>query len=148
MKYRSIKRYGHERGLSCAFRQWRADSHCRFLHGYALAFEFVFESDELDIRNWVVDFGSLKSLKQTLDDTFDHTVLVAEDDPMLMAFKEMAKSNLIQLRVLPAVGCERIASYVFQVAEIWLKDNGYVPRVRVASVQVWEHPGNSAAVTV
>ena len=34
--YRSSKTYGHEIGLSAAFRQWRAQSHCRLIHGYAL----------------------------------------------------------------------------------------------------------------
>ncbi|SVB70610.1 uncharacterized protein METZ01_LOCUS223464, partial [marine metagenome] len=26
--YQSTKTYGNEVGLSCCFRQWRADSHC------------------------------------------------------------------------------------------------------------------------
>ena len=81
MSFRSTKTYGHEIGLSACFRQWRAESHCRLLHGYALAVKFVFESEELDVRNWVVDFGSLKTLKGWLEDTFDHTLLVANDDP-------------------------------------------------------------------
>ena len=55
--FRSTKTYGHEMGFSCAFRQHRADSHCRLVHGYALAFHFEFEATELDVRNWVVDFG-------------------------------------------------------------------------------------------
>ena len=145
MKYQSTKKYGHERGLSCAFRQWRAESHCRFLHGYALAFEFVFESEELDVRNWIVDFGSLKSLRGILEDTFDHTVLVAEDDPALNQFRAMEGIGIARIRILPAVGCERIAEYVLGVADAWLHSNGYAPRVRVVSVHVWEHEANSAA---
>lgn len=65
--YRSTKTFGHECGFSVAFRQWRAESHCRLLHGYALAFKFTFEAEELDVRNWVVDFGALKSLKGILE---------------------------------------------------------------------------------
>ena len=56
-KFKSTKTYGHDLGFSAAFRQWRADSHCKYIHGYALAFRFEFEADELDVRNWVVDFG-------------------------------------------------------------------------------------------
>ena len=143
-KYVSTKTYGHQSGFSCAFRQWRAESHCRLIHGYALKFEFVFESDELDVRNWVVDFGSLKSLKGWLEDMFDHTTLVAEDDPHLEWFKEAHAKGLIDLRILPSVGCEKTAEYVFEYAEMWLTDNGYTPRVSLRSVQVWEHEGNSA----
>ena len=50
-RFFSKKKYGHERGLSAAFRQWRADSHCKFLHGYSLEFEFKFGANELDERN-------------------------------------------------------------------------------------------------
>ena len=48
---------------SCAFRQPRAKSHCRFIHGYRLVAKFWFSCNELDENNWVVDFGSLKGLK-------------------------------------------------------------------------------------
>lgn len=144
MRYCSTKTYGHNIGLSCAFRQWRADSHCRFVHGYALAFKFTFEAAELDARNWVVDFGSLKSLKGVLERTFDHKTIVAEDDPQLDWFKEAHKRGVLDLVVLPAGGCEKFAEYVYGVADVWLHDNGYAPRVRLRSVEVMEHGANSA----
>ena len=70
--HRSTKTYGHDLGFSVAFRQWRAQSHCRLLHGYSLAFRFEFAAEELDPRNWVVDFGGLKGLKAMLEQNFDH----------------------------------------------------------------------------
>ena len=142
--YVSTKRYGHERGLSCAFRQWRAESHCNLIHGYSVSFEFTFEAHQLDERGWVVDFGSLKSLKGWLERMFDHTTLVAEDDPHLDRFRELNDLHVIDMRVLPGVGCERMAEYVWEYADQWLADNGYAPRVHLRSVQVWEHEGNSA----
>lgn len=142
--YQSGKRYGHEAGFSCAFRQWRAHSHCNLVHGYALAFDFVFESDLLDGTNWIVDFGSMKSLKTHLENTFDHKTIVADDDPHLDYFKQGHKLKVLDLVVLPAAGCEKFAEYVFQLAEIWLKDNGYAPRVKVVSVKVAEHGANHA----
>lgn len=142
--YQSTKTYGHEVGLSCAFRQWRAESHCRLLHGYALSFRFVFEAEELDARNWVVDFGGLKSLKQILADNFDHATIVAEDDPELDWFEEAAKRGMCRLVVLPSAGCERFAEYVYDVTETWLKDAGFAPRCRLISVEVSEHGANSA----
>lgn len=145
MAFRSSKTYGHEIGLSAAFRQWRAQSHCRFLHGYALSVHVEFEADELDVRNWVVDFGSLKSFKGVLEDTFDHKVLVAEDDPALMEFKELESRFLCQVVVVPATGCEAFAKLIFDYAEVWLKDNGYAPRVSIHHVTVREHGANSAS---
>lgn len=142
--HQSGKRYGHEAGFSCAFRQHKAHSHCRFLHGYPLAFDFVFEAHELDNCGWVVDFGGMKSLKGTLEDTFDHKTIIAEDDPHLDYFKKGHDLGVLDLVVLAAAGCEKFAEYVFEVADIWLKDAGYKPRVYLASVTVSEHGGNHA----
>ena len=142
--FTSTKTYGHEIGLSCTFRQWRAQSHCRFLHGYALAVRLEFEATDLDGRNWVVDFGSLKSFKGWLETTFDHTTLVAVDDPKLDLFRKMDEAGLIQLVEVEATGCEKFAEMICRGAQVWLRDNGYAPRVRVAMVEVREHGANSA----
>ena len=144
MTYKSTKTYDHNVGLSCAFRQWRADSHCKYLHGYALAVRFEFACEELDVRNWTVDFGSLKSLKGWLEDQFDHKTLVAEDDPERAEFALMDGRGMIQMRVVPATGCEAFAEMIYGAAQVWLKDNGYAPRVRLVSVEVCEHGANSA----
>lgn len=147
MSFRSTKTYGHEIGLSCAFRQWRAESHCRFIHGYALAVHFVFEADELDSRNWVVDFGSLKSLKGMLEDTFDHKLLIADDDPLKNLLLELEEEGIAEIRILPDVGCEKFAEFIFGATETWLESNGYSPRVRLLEVKVSEHGANSASYT-
>lgn len=144
MTYFSTKTYGHEVGLSTAFRQWRADSHCKYIHGYALAFTFTFQADELDSRNWVVDFGGLKGLKAILETTFDHKLIVAQDDPELPWFMEAEKRGIAELVVLPAGGCEKFAQYVYEVAEQWLVDAGFAPRCRLVGVEVKEHGANSA----
>lgn len=145
MKHRSSKTYGHEIGLSCCFRQWRAQSHCKHLHGYALSVHIEFEADDLDERNWVVDFGSLKSFKGVLENTFDHKTLVAHDDPLMDQFQAMEAAGLAELIVVDATGCEAFAKLVYEGAGVWLTDNGYAPRVRVHHVTVREHGANSAS---
>lgn len=155
--YISTKTYGHDIGLSASFRQWRAESHCRFIHGYALAIRLEFETDELDVRNWVVDFGSLKGFKQWLCDTFDHKLLVAEDDPQRERLVALGASlddgygcnkldcpPLADIVMVPATGCEAFAKLIYECGEIWLKDNGYAPRVRMHLVEIKEHGANSA----
>lgn len=143
----STKLYPHSAGFSCAFRQWRADSHCRLLHGYALAFKFVFGCDELDVRNWCVDFGGLKSLKAILEATFDHKTIVAEDDPHIEWFREGHRLGTLELVEVKAGGCEKFAELTYEFAEQWLKDAGYGDRVRLVSVEVAEHESNSAIFT-
>lgn len=94
-KFQSTKTYGTDRGLSCCFRQWKANhSHCSTLHGYSLGFKFVFESETLDEKNWCFDFGGMKPIKEYLDYMFDHTILVAEDDPALEVFKTLAAFSI------------------------------------------------------
>jgi len=143
-RFYSGKTYSHATGHSCAFRQWRADSHCNLIHGYALQFELKF-GGELDERNWIVDFGGLKPLKEWLKYMFDHTYLVAEDDPELETFKQLQEKNLVDLRIVPATGCERFAEMVFNFAQDLVEDltDG---RCWVQEVTVREHGHNSATV--
>ncbi len=143
-RFISTKTYEHSVGVSACFRQWRAKSHCSFLHGYALSVTFKFQADDLDERNWVVDFGGVKELKQWIVDTFDHKTVVAEDDPQLEFLRKAHELKVIDLVVVPATGCERFSELIFDKAEEWLKNNNYTPRVKLHSVEVREHGANSA----
>jgi len=142
--YQSSKRYGHEVGLSACFRQWRSDSHCHYLHGYSLSVEFTFAADDLDDRSWVVDFGGLKQLRRQLEDTFDHKTVVAADDPHMDWFVTGQHLGLLDLVVLPAVGCERFAEHAGRLAVQWITDNDLTDRVRLVSCRVMEHGANGA----
>lgn len=142
--YRSTKTYDFNVGLSCCFRQWRAQSHCRFLHGYALGIRLEFGATELDANGWVVDFGSLKGFKAWLENTFDHKTLVAEDDPQYEMFALLAHEGVIDMVLVERTGCEAFAKLVFECAQLWLRDNGYFPRVQLLSVEIKEHGANSA----
>jgi 6-pyruvoyltetrahydropterin/6-carboxytetrahydropterin synthase len=68
-KYTSTKEY-HD-AFPCAYRQWRADSHCNLIHGYSFSMKFYFGTDNLDARNWAADYGGLKELKGVLESQFD-----------------------------------------------------------------------------
>ena len=139
-------------GFSTVFRQWKAKTtHCRFVHGYGISFKVYFEG-ELDERNWVWDFGGMKraktiidgkSPKEWMDYMFDHTLIVAEDDPHLNAFKNMEEAGVAQVRVIPATGAEKFAEYIYH------KLNKFVEtetegRVRVTKVKFMEHGKNAA----
>ena len=144
MTYLSTKTYGHEMGLSAVFRQWRASSHCNQLHGYALSFRFVFEAKELDHRNWVMDFGGLKALKNELHNLFDHKLVVAGDDPKLHEILHLQDVGIADVVVVDAVGCEKFAELAHKVAKKVLLDMGEGDRVKVISVECSEHGANSA----
>jgi len=148
-KFQSTKVFD---GFSCVFRQWKAEgTHCRFLHGYGISFKVWFEG-ELDERNWVWDFGGMKRAKGTIDGMnpkvwmdymFDHTMLVAEDDPYLEGWKAMDQHGLIQLRIIPHVGAERFAEYIYNKLNTFIQEETN-NRVRVTRVEFMEHGKNSA----
>tara|TARA_R110000744_G_scaffold94115_1_gene181699 strand:- start:898 stop:1533 length:636 start_codon:yes stop_codon:yes gene_type:complete len=130
---------------SAAFRQWKSThSHCQYLHGYNITADITFECNELDERNWVMDFGGLKDLKKTLEHTFDHKLVVASDDPQLDLFKQLDAAGVAELVVLECgVGCERFAEFVLKTADTYV-DEATNGRVRVQSVQINEHDSNFA----
>ena len=139
-------------GYSTVFRQWKAEeTHCKFLHGYGISFKVWFEG-KLDERNWVWDFGGMKRAKGKIDGMnpkawmdhmFDHTTIIAEDDPQLGWFQEMDDDGLIQLRVIPATGAECFAEYIYDKLNNFVvkETNG---RVKVVQVEFREHEKNTA----
>ena len=149
MKFQSTKVFD---GYSTVFRQWRAEgTHCSFLHGYGIFFKIIFEGD-LDERNWVWDFGGMKRAKNKIDGMnpkawmdymFDHTYIIAEDDPFLPSAREMDKAGIVQLRIIPATGAEQFAKFIYDKVSEFIKTETN-NRVRVVSVEFKEHAKNSA----
>ena len=139
-------------GFSTVFRQWKAETtHCRFVHGYGISFKVYFEGG-LDERNWVWDFGGMKraktkidgkSPKEWMDYMFDHTLVVAEDDPELKAFQQMDTAGVAQVRVIPATGAEKFAEYIYNKLNKFV-DTETEGRVKVTKVKFMEHGKNAA----
>jgi len=153
MKFQSTKVID---GFSCCFRQEKAfPINCAYIHGYSISFKIVFEGD-LDTRQWVVDYGFLKrsnncitwdNKAMTPDEwfkyMFDHTVIVSSSDSQLDWFKEADKKNILRLRIIPYVGCERFAELVFNAINPFIQTESE-GRVHVVSVECMEHNKNSS----
>jgi 6-pyruvoyltetrahydropterin/6-carboxytetrahydropterin synthase len=149
MKFTSTKLFD---GYSACFRQWKAtDTHCQYLHGYAISFRVTFEG-QLDEKNWVFDFGGMKRAKSKINGMspkdyfaylFDHTTIIAKDDPQLQQFMSLHDKGIIQLRIMDNVGCERFAEYLFNIINEFLgvETQG---RVRAIKIEVYENERNSA----
>ena len=144
-KYKSTKTYKHLGPV--AYRQWRADSHCNVIHGYALTFHFEFEADTLDARNWVMDFGGLRPLKDVLEDWFDHTFLVAQDDPYRTDMLKLGELGIAKITEVEKTGCEGIATFLYEyVNTIFLPNYGKeeAKRIWCCKVEVRETDNNMA----
>ncbi len=148
-KFQSTKLFD---GFSTVFRQWKAEgTHCKFLHGYGVSFRVWFEG-ELDERNWVWDFGGMKRAKNTIDGKnpkewmdymFDHTTIVATDDPGIGGFRTMNELGIIQLREIEAVGAEQFAKYIYDKLNTFIQEETN-SRVSVVRVEFMEHNKNTA----
>jgi 6-pyruvoyltetrahydropterin/6-carboxytetrahydropterin synthase len=139
------------------------------LHGYSIGIKLIFESETLDDRNWVMDFGGLKAFKEWSEYMFDHTLVIGADDPHRSMFEKMAELGLqdqggvCDVRIVEGVGCEKFAELAykkmegilktFQRGEAVILENGKTfecrypvgQGVKLRSVEVFEHYANSAS---
>ncbi|GAB4017349.1 MAG: 6-carboxytetrahydropterin synthase [Bdellovibrio sp.] len=133
----------HFIGYPCTHRQWRAEGHCRFVHGYSRSFYFEFASHERTKEGWVVDFGGLKEVKNWLDHWFDHTFLASVDDPFMEQFKELDRQGVIQLRVFENVGMEGTCKFVYDNINPMIQKLTQ-NRAWITKIEVRENEKNSA----
>jgi 6-pyruvoyltetrahydropterin/6-carboxytetrahydropterin synthase len=128
----------------------------------------IFECETLDDKNWGMDFGGLKEFKAWADYMFDHTLVIAQDDPYLELFRKMSwmghppqsgianhaevkpheRGAICDLRIVEGVGCEMFAKLCYdKMAELLASGNMRYPinpNVRIKSAEVFEHGANSA----
>lgn len=157
-KFTSTKTYVEE--FPVAYRQWRADRKsgktsgvynqeeipgCNAIHGYALSMHFEFTADTLDARNWVMDFGGLRELKEMLTRYFDHTLLVAVDDPERETLLKLHEMGLAKVTEVERTGCEGIADWLYEyVNTIMIPSWGEGERIWCSKVEVRETQKNMA----
>lgn len=140
-----------------AHRQPAHPGHCRLIHGHNWAFVFTFGCKHLEPgTEFVVDFGDLKWLKAWLEERFDHTLVLNQDDPMLEFLKNVLvntfldpshtdqKCELAKITCVPNCGAEGLAAYLYREinCELFVRYQG---RVFLHSVSVEEDEKNSAA---
>lgn len=101
---------------------------CANLHGHNAKVEIMLASADLDEKGMVVDFGDIKStVKAWIDETLDHTMLLAKGDPLIPVFDEK-KERYYLMEKNPTA--ENIAEHIYDYVE----QQGYP----VVSVTLWE----------
>ncbi len=83
------------------------------------------------------------SPKQWFDYMFDHTFIVAEDDPYLQSFQKMDEAGVAQIRVVPATGAEKFAEYIYNKVNPFIEKETD-GRVSIIKVEFREHNKNNA----
>jgi 6-pyruvoyltetrahydropterin/6-carboxytetrahydropterin synthase len=108
-----------------------------------LKFKFKFASTKLDDKNWVVDFGGLKELKEWLQDNFDHKVIVDSNDPEIDTLYKLEQKGLAEIRVFDGVGAEKFAYHAWKFADNLVRDMS-MNRCWCIEAECAEHGANSA----
>jgi 6-pyruvoyltetrahydropterin/6-carboxytetrahydropterin synthase len=94
-----------------------------------------------------MDFGGLKPLKEKLEEWFDHTLLVANDDPMREHLINLGKLGLAKIVEVEKTGCEGISEFLY-----WYVNEEFLPscgadvaeRIWCCRVEVRETDANMA----
>jgi len=112
--------YGH--------RLMNYDGACRHLHGHNGKVEVELEREKLDSLGMVVDFSEIRNvIKDWIDKTLDHTMLLKKDDPLIPILKEK-KERFHELVQNPTA--ESIARLIYDYA----RSKGFP----VTRVTLWE----------
>ena len=84
--------------------------------------------------------------KAWMDYMFDHTFIVAEDDPFKESFMQLDVAGVAQVRVIPATGAEKFAEYIYGKLNNFILEETE-GRVKIVSVEFMEHGKNTALYT-
>lgn len=140
------KRYSE---ICVSHRHWRAKTHCALIHGYARTVEFTIGCDQLE-EGWVIDLGQIRFIRNFLEETWDHRLLVSDDDPLLPELKSLEAKGGLNLHIMdtskgwgPTLeeSCKFLADSINpKIREITNH------RCRLIKVEIWEKTDNRAAL--
>ena len=107
---------------------------CRHLHGHNGRVEVDIEAAQLDARGMVYDFSDIKeAIKNWIDETLDHRMLLCKDDPILPILKQRGEL-VCAMDENPTA--ENIAKLIFNHAR--------AKGLPVVEVRLWETPTSYA----
>jgi 6-pyruvoyltetrahydropterin/6-carboxytetrahydropterin synthase len=129
--------------LPCAHRSWAHGGKCAFLHGYERSFEIEFGCSEFEAgTGFVVDFSDLKEVRALIQEQFDHTTLIARDDPERELFERLERAGAMDLRIMDHTGMEGAAQWVYRNVDRLIRERTG-GRVRVIRVNARESRKNA-----
>jgi 6-pyruvoyl-tetrahydropterin synthase len=104
--------------LPCCHRSWANQGKRFFLHGDERTFEIEFACAETEPgTGLVVDDNTLNQVRAAIRDQFDHTSLIAVDDPQRDLFDLLADRGVIDLRIMDNTATAGSAAWAFETVE-------------------------------
>ncbi|MAH07132.1 6-carboxytetrahydropterin synthase QueD [Candidatus Pacearchaeota archaeon] len=133
--------------IDMAHRLPNHEGKCKNIHGHRYVIEVGVEG-EIIIGNgksdegMVVDFGNLKKiLGETIDNPFDHSLVVYDGDELKDVYEELEKrgQRINFVPFIPTV--ENLAKYWFELIGSRLTENN---KIKLKFVRVWETSTSTA----
>ena len=104
------------------------DGKCKYLHGHNGRAEITLQSDRLDERGMVVDFGDVKDLVGSfINERLDHKMLLCKKDALIAVLKKLEEPYFVMEENPTA---ENIAKVIFDFAR--------EKKLSVSRVKLWE----------
>lgn len=133
--------------LKAAHRQHKHQGHCKYVHGENWTFDITLAATQLDDLGFVIDFGALKSVRQRLEELFDHVTLLEQEDPNFKDFAALAEKGAMKITWVKQASAEGLALMVFDEVNTILRPLTN-SRVYVTKVVCWEDEKNSATFEI
>jgi 6-pyruvoyltetrahydropterin/6-carboxytetrahydropterin synthase len=126
-----------------AHRVMNHESKCRMLHGHRYVVEASFTAKNLDNLGRIIDFGVIREvLGKWLDDNFDHTTILWDQDKILGEnIAQITRQKIYYLPYNPTA--ENIAKYLFE--NICPKLFSKYP-IKCYQIKVFETPNCSSQI--
>jgi 6-pyruvoyltetrahydropterin/6-carboxytetrahydropterin synthase len=133
--------------LPCCHRSWTKEGKRYFLHGYERTFEIEFACAQTEPgTGLVLGPDAVEEIRSALRKQFDHTTLIAADDPERDLFELLAARGVIDLRIMDNTGMERSAAWVFDTVES-IVVRATEGRVWVSQIKARESHSNAVTLT-
>ncbi|MBI3251986.1 MAG: 6-carboxytetrahydropterin synthase QueD [Candidatus Omnitrophica bacterium] len=111
------------------------DGKCAHPHGHNGKIEIVLETEKLDKRGMVYDFGDIKEIIQKwVNQELDHKMILRKDDALVPILKKLGEP-FFEMKENPTA--ENLAKLVYEYA--------HSKKLPIAKVVFWETPNSSAA---
>lgn len=103
---------------------------CKHLHGHNGRAVITLESEDLDLRGMVLDFGDIKRVVSSwIDETLDHRMILCLDDPVVATLRDLEEPMYLMDENPTA---ENIAKLIYD----FTSDHGFP----IVECQLWETP--------
>ena len=92
------------------------ESKCRNIHGHSARIIIKVGAHALNNESMIVDFSELKDFQKNIEDLFDHTLILNENDPLVKLLKKQTKMHTLKSEPT----AEALANYISHLLTTFL----------------------------